>query len=321
MSDAGELVADLTLDAARVLTQQIRDSAVRALESLAEIEHAVAQAWRGRAWAALGYASWEAYATAEFSQTRLWGTVEERRERVSALRTAGLSTRAIAAVLGVSKSTPGRDLAELSGATDVATDGLGSVEGEDGKTYRTLRPMPAELLERKLNAAELHAGGLRQEEIATRLGVSQATVSADLSEMRRMADVAPEPIRAALTSQTLTRAEALEQLHDLVRPTVQLGPLAKRVIADVAASTRTLHRDIYMDDAWQDDAQRRAAATAIVEGGLGEVLIMAAELAAYISRADVDAEEHLWLRFTQSLGDANRILSSAARNAREDEDA
>lgn len=338
MTDAAELVADLTRDAARVLTQQIRDATVRTLDAMSDVEIAIGAAYTGRAWLALGYSSWEDYCSSEFSQTRLWAAADDRQARVHAFRASGLSVRAIAAVLGVGRGTAHRDVAAIStvpgGTVDIEDApwgerqsaesddlgvGRGKSEGIDGKARPSLRPMPAELLERKLNAAELHAGGLRQEEIASRLGISQATVSADLSEMRRMADAAPEPIRAALTSQTLTRAEALEQLHDLVRPSVQLGPLAKRVIADVAASTRTLHRDIYMDDAWQDDAQRRAAATAIVEGGLGEVLIMAAELAAYISRADVDAEEHHWLRFTQSLGAANRILSSAARNAREDD--
>ena len=144
--------------------------------------------------------------------------------------------------------------------------------GLDGVLQPAIRAMPAQLLERKLSVAELHSDGLRQEEIAERLGVSQATVSADLAEVRRMAEAAPEPIREALSNPTLTRAETMSRLQDLVPPRVQLGPLAKRVIADVAASTRTLHRDIFLNDAWQDDAQRSAAATAIVEGGLGEVL-------------------------------------------------
>ena len=74
--------------------------------------------------------------------------------------------------------------------------------------------MPAQLLERKLSVAELHSDGLRQEEIAERLGVSQATVSADLAEVRRMAEAAPEPIREALSNPALTRAETMSRLQE-----------------------------------------------------------------------------------------------------------
>ena len=322
-------VTDLSGEAARAVTEEVRQATVRLLDSLADVDEAVARAYDGRAWLALGYANWESYCAAEFSQARLWGTVDERRERVSALRTAGLSTRAIAAVLGVSKATPGRDIAVLSGATSVAPDALGGgeatpstlspatpgVAGVDGKQYRPLRAMPEQLLERKLSVAELHSDGLRQEEIAERLGVSQATVSADLAEMRRMAEAAPEPIREALSNPTLTRAETMSRLQDLVLPRVQLGPIATRVIADVAASMRTLHRDIYMDDAWQDETQRRAAATAIIAGGLGEVLLLAAELAEHITGDDVEVEEERWMRFTQAIGDSARALARAARDA------
>ena len=322
MSDVDELASDLSRDAAHVVTEEVRQAAGRMLGALADVNAAVGRAYRGRAWLALGYAGWDEYCANEFSQARLWVTLEERHERVSALSQAGLSQRAISAVLGIGKGTVVRELSTApSGPVDSPTpDASGvlvapRVEGIDGRTRPALRAMPEQLLERKLSVAELHSDGLRQEEIAERLGVSQATVSADLSEMRRMAAVAPEPIREALSDPTLTRAETMSRLQDLVLPRVQLGPIATRVIADVAASTRTLHRDIYMDDAWQDETQRRAAATAIIAGGLGEVLLLAAELAEHITGDDVEVEEERWMRFTQAIGDTARALARAARDA------
>lgn len=308
---------DLTIEEAKLVTGEIRDATARMLETLADVNAAVGRAWRGRAWLAMGYASWEDYCAAEFSEVRLWTTVDERRDRVLALREAGLSQRAIAAVVSVGVATANRDLGALSTVPDGTVDSPASQKllGIDGRTRPALRAMPEQLLERKLSVAELHSDGLRQEEIAERLGVSQATVSADLSEMRRMADVAPEPIREALSDPTLTRAETMSRLQDLVLPRVQLGPIATRVIADVAASMRTLHRDIYMDDAWQDETQRRAAVTAIIAGGLGEVLLLAAELAEHITRDDVEVEEERWMRFTQAIGDTARALARAARDA------
>lgn len=326
--------SDLDRAGAELVTEQIRQATVRTLEAMSDVEDAVRAAYGGRAWLALGYGSWEDYCATEFAQSRLWGSADDRQARVQALRSSGLSIRAIAAVLGVGRGTAQRDVASIStvpgGTVDISEQSDGTegasrsgahsdrTEGIDGRVRPALRAMPEQLLERKLSVAELHSDGLRQEEIAERLGVSQATVSADLTEMRRMAEVAPQPIREALTDTTLSRAETMSRLHDLVLPRVQLGPIAKTVIHDVAAATRTLHRDVLGDDAWQDDGQRRAAATAIVAGGLGEVLILAAELAAHITREDVQAEEHIWLRFTQALGDAARALTGAARSASAD---
>ncbi len=321
----------LSLDAARVVTDQIREATARTLEAMADVETAVARAYAGQAWSAMGYDSWDSYCAAEFSQARLWSTVDERKARVVALRGAGLSQRAIAAVIGVNVATASRDLASISGVADATADTalvLGPSDGElievpsrdgvtgvDGKTYRP-HAMPAALLERKLEAASLHNAGLRQEEIAEHLRVSQATVSADLAEMRRMADQAPAPIREAIADPTLTRDEVLQRMQVMILPSVQLGRLAGSVVRDLAATMRTLHAEIYMHDAWSsDDRQRREAATAIVPE-LGEVLLLATDLASAISRGDVDLDDARWLRWTQSLGDARRALAATPTEAR-----
>ncbi len=111
----------LALDEARELTDRIR-ATVHAAHDL------IAVAYQGQVWLALGYENWEVYCSAEFGDTR---TIrlgrEQRREIVADLSDKGLSTRAIASGLGVSKNTVTGDLSQ-TGTPDTVT-------GRDGKTY------------------------------------------------------------------------------------------------------------------------------------------------------------------------------------------
>lgn len=119
-------VKALTVEDARRLTDDIRS----AMEMIWE---KVRIAYVGRAWAALDYASWEDYCTAEFQMGRLRLTGDDRAAVVFSLWDSGLSTRAIVAATGLSKGTVAR---ELAGAPNGAPE---SVTGTDGKTYSALR--------------------------------------------------------------------------------------------------------------------------------------------------------------------------------------
>ena len=100
----GEIIASLTPEQARDVTDRIRTA-------LGVTWELVVEAWTGRAWAALGYGTWDSYIAAEFGTARLRLPAEERRDVVNSLRDAGMSTRAIAAAAGVSQSTVSNDLA------------------------------------------------------------------------------------------------------------------------------------------------------------------------------------------------------------------
>ena len=116
----------------------------------------VVRAFQGRAWAALGYDSWDAYCDAEFDGARIKLPREERTMIVASLADAGMSTRAIAAATGVSHMTVDRDLAAVTNVTpdtdpddeiidaEVIDDPAPQprqVTGTDGKTYNvTTKP-------------------------------------------------------------------------------------------------------------------------------------------------------------------------------------
>jgi predicted transcriptional regulator len=88
--------ADLTPEQARTLTDEIKVQA----DILVPL---VGQAYRGRAWRALGYESWDAYRLVEFPAVRV--PVAERPAAAGELRGAGMSQRQIGDVLGVSHPT------------------------------------------------------------------------------------------------------------------------------------------------------------------------------------------------------------------------
>ncbi|WP_018386404.1 hypothetical protein [Wenjunlia vitaminophila] len=117
-----------TREQARALTDRIR-VAVEGTWLL------IQEAYTSRAWAVLGYASWDAYCTEEFGTTRLRLPREERQEVVASLRDSGLSTRAIAAAAGIDQKTVRNDLA--AGGEEFSSPVLGA----DGKTYAA-RPAP-----------------------------------------------------------------------------------------------------------------------------------------------------------------------------------
>jgi len=96
-------IVQATPDAARRLTDRIKAG----LELMWEL---VAEAYGTRAWAALGYSSWDDYCTREFGTARLQLPREERAQAVMSLRESGLSTRAIAAATGVDPKTVRNDL-------------------------------------------------------------------------------------------------------------------------------------------------------------------------------------------------------------------
>lgn len=103
-AETGEVLAEMTPDEARQVTDRIRTALGVAWEL-------VADAYKRRAWAAMGYSSWDDYTSAEFGAARLRLPREERQEVVASLRDAGLSIRAIAATGIASKQTIERDLA------------------------------------------------------------------------------------------------------------------------------------------------------------------------------------------------------------------
>lgn len=114
-----------TTEQARTLTDRIKI----AVEGTWQL---IQEAYTSRAWAVLGYDTWDNYCTAEFGAARLRLPREERQEVVASLRDSGLSNRAIASATGVSEGSVRSDLKAT--AQNYAPDRQ-SVIGTDGRVY------------------------------------------------------------------------------------------------------------------------------------------------------------------------------------------
>lgn len=168
----GELIDATSPEDARRLTDKIKIG-------VEGVWHLIEEAYTSRAWAALGYKSWDDYCTREFGTSRLRLPRENRPEVVASLRESGLSIRAIASATGDGYGTVRRALpGEPSGSpapqspasrpsetvnsldAEVATTATGSeggvessfvlsptpppsVTGTDGKTYPAKPKYPA----------------------------------------------------------------------------------------------------------------------------------------------------------------------------------
>lgn len=225
----------LSREAAEVLTESIRAATARVLDALTDVERDIRRAYDGRAWLALGYLSWADYCASEFSDVRLWTSVEERHARTLKFREAGLSQRAIAALLGVDQATVSR---ELSGDADASPDVPG-VQGVDGRSYPQRRLEDAQLLARRLEVLRLRDSGMSQQEVAARLRVSQATVSTD--------EKAIGELLAEVSEEQATRIDELVAQGD---PDVD-------VVAE-ALGVEVLHARFDMGDVLADDAGGKA---------------------------------------------------------------
>lgn len=128
---------ELTPDEAREVTNRIRQLTAMAWTC-------IVKAYNGRAWAALGYSTWDAYCETEFDGARLRLPREDRQEVVGSLRESGLSLRAIESATGVSRPTIINDLEVVKSLPPE------QINGTDGKRYptRDSEPRPEDLTAR-----------------------------------------------------------------------------------------------------------------------------------------------------------------------------
>lgn len=127
--------SELSSTNARDITDKIRAG----LEGIYQL---IIQAYRGRAWISLGYATWDEYVRREFGNQALRPPLEERTEVVQSLRDSGLSVRAIAASTDLGVATVHREIEPKVAGVPVGTPEAERVPSEqpkvlgiDGKEY------------------------------------------------------------------------------------------------------------------------------------------------------------------------------------------
>lgn len=182
---------------AKRLTEEIKVKMLHAAEAQYDLVQTAQRAFDGRVWVALGYErgmkGWIAYCGDNFTADQIRVTGQQRTDLIMGFDPTKISNRGIAALLGISYKTVGR-VKEKAGAVAVE----GKKRGADGK----LRAEAAKSLTREERQAEivrLHGEGLKQEDIAAQVGVTQSTVSEALRRSReeREGAAAAEPVPPA----------------------------------------------------------------------------------------------------------------------------
>lgn len=118
------------------ITKCIRRAVNACAESVKDLRRNIAKAYEIRVWETLGYDSWDAYVNTEFGATLKRLNKDDRQMVVGSLAASGMSTRAIAPVVGAHHATVARDIeaASVANATD---DEPRKVTGLDGRVRKS----------------------------------------------------------------------------------------------------------------------------------------------------------------------------------------
>jgi len=111
IEETGEVVSEMTAVEAERITSQIAHHLDRIADSMELVMPLIGEALTRGAWRVLGYASPTAYTSERFSGALTRLALPVRRELVAELSAAGMSTRAIAPIIGKDFSTVSRDAA------------------------------------------------------------------------------------------------------------------------------------------------------------------------------------------------------------------
>ena len=152
--ETGEIVEEMTRIEAERITSRIADKLDTIADNLEQVLPLIGEALTREAWRALGYNSPTAYVSERFAGALTRLPVEVRRPVVAQLSAAGMSTRAIAPIVGKDQSIVTRDIQTqkhvMQNASPEPVDEpqpappveAGTITGLDGKQYDRPAPKP-----------------------------------------------------------------------------------------------------------------------------------------------------------------------------------
>ena len=120
--------ARVSVEEARRITERLRTKVLHIREQMDGLGELIARAKTGQVWQVLGYKSWTAYVAEVMGEQPMRLPREQRRELVSYLAGEGMSTRAIAPVIGTDQSTVVRDVQATDANASVEQPQSGSAE-------------------------------------------------------------------------------------------------------------------------------------------------------------------------------------------------
>ena len=144
--ETGEVIEQMTRVEAERITARIADKLDAIADNLEQVLPLIGEALTRRAWESLGYVSPQAYVSERFAGSLARLSPDVRRPVVAQLSAAGMSTRQIAPVVGVSVATAKRDAQvahrEPPAPTPTKLPESPVIVGADGKNYQRPAPQP-----------------------------------------------------------------------------------------------------------------------------------------------------------------------------------
>lgn len=220
---SGEVLNPASREESEAITAQLR----QALENTQEL---IIEAFQKKVWLSLGYGSWNDYVTGEFAGLELNPPKEERVSVIASYHQAGMSSRAISAVTGLSKGTIGRELKKAKEenlvADDVAVAGLdGKVRTYSKETQADSGPelfgLSDELLD--MPAAQVGVGSLNLEAKQKKDSVSEGKTSKKAGEPTKKKTGKPAEAQGMEENEFLRGTRALM---------VELSESVKRAVSE-----------------------------------------------------------------------------------------
>src|SRR4051794_11809682 len=184
----------LTEEAAEALTAEIADLLTASYRQVVPL---IIRAFRGRAWAAVGYTSWDDYCRANFHGPRMLRfTDEQLTEMCADFAEAGFGVRAIGSALGIGSATAARKVNKSGRQIPATVTGIDERRESPSSELRAAKPAhpagkkidtanmrPAEII---LMHISLSAGeGLTYLELCTITGWRDAPVTGAISTLTR----------------------------------------------------------------------------------------------------------------------------------------
>jgi len=174
-----DAMTTLTREEAQSITDQLRGQWQGAQDAVDGLKAAMWDAKERGVHVALGYASWTAYLAQEFKDAGVGLDTKTRRGLVHQLSAMGMSTRAVAAVVGVSHVQIAADAQVLSDLTPACDT---PIAGRDGKTYKRPDKSRAAVQARVAQMRALAESGATSRQIAAAVGLG---VEATRARLRR----------------------------------------------------------------------------------------------------------------------------------------
>lgn len=126
----------VTKGEAERLTERIKFTIESIDTSLVKLRNLVDEAQNSNTWQMLGFSSWTAYVASLFEGRKVVLDREDRQALTTMLAVQGMSTRAIAPIVGASQRTVANDVSKVAHLQQDAP----KVTGRDGKTYGPAEP-------------------------------------------------------------------------------------------------------------------------------------------------------------------------------------